>query len=117
MAVYGTPYSRTVLVRLYGLAVSATQFPGFQVTSRASASVTRGGRHRKLHHIGSCKQVLGVDYKTFEVFGDVMPGKRQLDSLCGRCFGTTTLPDEEEAESFDSSSEAEAAPAAKKTRP
>ena len=80
-------------------------------------SVTRGGRHRKLHHIGSCKQVPGVDYKTFEVFGDVMPGNHQLDSLCGRCFGTTSLPDEiEDAESFDSSSEAEAAPAAKKAK-
>ena len=77
--------------------------------------VTRGGRHRKLHHIGSCKQVPGVDYKTYKVFGDVMPGNHQLDSLCGRCFGTTSLPDEiEDAESFDSSSEAEAAPAAKK---
>jgi hypothetical protein len=69
-------------------------------------SKTRGGRHRKLHHVGSCKRVPGVDFRDYEVFGDTMPANSLLDSLCKWCFGTTELPAEEEseAESFDSSS-------------
>jgi hypothetical protein len=76
-------------------------------------SITRGGRHRKLHHVGSCKQLPGVDYREFQVYGAVMPPNSELDSLCGRCFGTTALPQEpdSEAESFDSSaSSADEAP-------
>ena len=76
------------------------------------ASVTRGGRHRKLHHVGSCRLVLGVDYKDFEVYGDVMPGKAEVDSRCTWCFGRglalePALGDEESGtESLDSSSSA-----------
>ena len=84
-------------------------------------SITRGGRHRKLHHVGSCGRLPGVDYKDFEVFGDTMPENKVLGSMCQWCFGTTALPATEasDIESFasSSSSEGEAAkPAAKRRK-
>ena len=30
-------------------------------------SITRNGRHRKLHHIGDCRLIPGVHYQDFEV--------------------------------------------------
>ena len=73
-------------------------------------SVTRGGRHRKLHHVGSCRFVPGVDYKDFEVYGDVLLSKAEVDSRCKWCFSRGVAldpaPVEEESggESLDSSS-------------
>ena len=71
-------------------------------------SITRGGRHRKLHHVGSCHRVPGVDYRTFEVWGANLPPVAVLSSRCGVCFGTTALEPAEDAsdsESHTSSSE------------
>ena len=71
-------------------------------------SITRGGRHRKLHHVGSCHRVPGVDYRTFEVWGANLPPVAVLNSRCGVCFGTTALEPAEDAsdsESHTSSSE------------
>ena len=73
-------------------------------------SVTRGGRHRKLHHTGSCRFTPCLDYKDFEVYGDVMPSAAEVDSRCAWCFGRGLSLEpalEEEgsgAESLDSSS-------------
>ena len=74
-------------------------------------SITRNGRHRKLHHVGSCRRVPGVDYKEFDCYGEVLPEAHELDSRCKDCFGTTSVLDpvvaeESEAESLDSSSSA-----------
>ena len=86
-------------------------------------SVTRGGLHPKLHHVGSCRFVPGVDHKDFEVYGDVMPSKAEVDSRCTWCFGRgfafePALGEEESgAESLDSSSSATVErPALKKAR-
>ena len=86
-------------------------------------SVTRNGRHKKLHHVGSCRLVPGVDYKEFEPWGAVMPPLEKLDSKCSRCFGTTSLEEapaneESAAESMDSSSSSSRAsePALKKRK-
>ena len=71
-------------------------------------SITRGGKHRKLHHVGSCHRVPGVDYRTFEVWGGVLPPVGVLNSRCGVCFGTTALEpaeDVSDSESHTSSSE------------
>ena len=79
-------------------------------------SITRGGKHRKLHHVGSCWRVPGVDYKEYETFGDIMPESSELDSLCDRCFGTTSVAslnapagEVSDVESFASSSSSEEA--------
>ena len=86
-------------------------------------SVTRGGRHRKLHHVGSCRFIPGVDYKEFEIYGALMPPMSQLDSCCMWCFGRGAgvdgMPLEEWSgnESLDSSSSSTAGvPVAKKVR-
>ena len=77
---------------------------------RYVVSVTRGGRHRKLHHAGSCRFTAGVDYMKFEVYSDVMPGAAEVDSRCVWCFGRgpgcdPVLGEEGSgAESLDSSS-------------
>ena len=49
-------------------------------------SITRNGRHRKLHHIGDCRLTPGVHYRDFEVWGAKLPGERDVDSRCGWCF-------------------------------
>ena len=71
-------------------------------------SITRGGRHRKLHHVGSCRLIPGLDYKFFEVWRAELPHVSQLNSRCGKCFGTSALAPVEEVsggESLTSSSE------------
>ena len=42
-------------------AVQADRAPAVPVLGYV-VSVTRGGRHRKLHHVGICRFVPGVDY-------------------------------------------------------
>ena len=71
-------------------------------------SVTRGGKNRKLHHVGSCHRIPGLDYKTFEVWGAVLPPMAVLHSRCNNCFGTAALEPVEavsDDESHTSSSE------------
>ena len=72
---------------------------------------------------GQCWFVPGVDYKDSEVYGDVMPGKAEVDSRCTWCFGLglalePALGEEESgAESLDSPSSATVErPAPKKAR-
>ena len=73
-------------------------------------SVTRGGKHRKLHHIGDCRLVPGIHYKDFEVWGNVLPGGGDIDSRCGWCFpassgsAQTAAEPESDRESVSSSS-------------
>ena len=70
--------------------------------------IPRRGRHRKLHHIGSCFRRPGVDYINFEVYGDKVPDEAEIDSQCKDCFGSENMfqPQAElsEVESFTSSS-------------
>ena len=90
-------------------AVQADRAPAVPVLGNV-VSVTRGGRHRKLHHVGSRRFVPGVDYQDIEICGDVMPSKSEVDSRCSWCFGCglalePALEEEgSEAESLDSSS-------------
>ena len=49
-------------------------------------SITRNGRHRKLHHIGDCRLIPGVHYRDFEVWGARLPGESEVHSRCGWCF-------------------------------
>ena len=43
-------------------------------------SITRIGRHRKLHHVGSCRRVPGVDYKYFDCYGEILPEASELEN-------------------------------------
>ena len=103
------PAPEAELVCAFEKALEADRAPAVPVQVYV-ISVTRGGRHRKLHHVGSCRFVPGVDYKEFEVYGDVMPSKAEVDSRCMWCFGrglvfeTAPVGEESRAESLDSSS-------------
>ena len=85
--------------------------------------MSRGGRHRRLHHVGSCWRVPGRHYKTFEVWGGIMPPLELLHSKCKDCFKVEEIvarqgPEEDESEgsSSSSSSSGDSAPAAKKPK-
>ncbi len=51
-------------------------------------SIVRRGRsdHRKLHYLGLCHLVPGVDYLHFEELGTTMPFADAYDSVCSRCW-------------------------------
>ena len=119
---FEAPVPEAELVHAFAQAVQADRAPAVPVQGYV-ISVTRGGRHRKLHHVGSCRFVPGVDYRQYEVYGDVMPGMSEMDSRCSWCFGRgpgiDPVLDEEGsgAESLDSSSSSTAEkPARKKAR-
>ena len=84
-------------------------------------SKTRGGRHRKLHHYGSCRLIPGVDYRDYDVWGDIMPPRREIDSKCIRCFGkqanVVSVQVESGEESLDSSSSSTDGKTPKRARP
>ena len=116
------PVPEAELVHAFDLAVQADRAPAVPVQGYV-ISVTRGGRHRKLHHVGSCRFGPGVDYRQYEIYGDVMPSKSEVASRCSWCFGRVlslepALEEEgSEAESLDSSSSSTMErPALKKAR-
>jgi hypothetical protein len=80
------PAPEAELVHAFDLAVQADRAPAVPVQGYV-ISVTRGGLHRKLHHVRSCRFVPGVNYRQYEVYGDVMPGMSVMDSRCSWCFG------------------------------
>jgi hypothetical protein len=51
-------------------------------------SIVKRGRsdHRKLHYLGLCHLVPGVDYLRFEELGTGMPAAAAYDSVCSRCW-------------------------------
>ena len=81
-------------------------------------SVTRGGRHKSLHHVGSCWRVPGQHFKEYEVWGDVLPPAGYLQSRCKDCFKLEGDQEEQPAELEDgtssSSSSSGSRPAKKK---
>ena len=116
------PVPEADLVQAFAQAIQDDRAPAAPVRGYV-ISVTRGGRHRKLHHVGSCRFVPGVDYRQYEVYGDVLPDRSEMDSRCSWCFGrgpgSDQVPEEEGsgAESLDSSSSStEGKPAPKKAR-
>ena len=122
VAVMPPPVPDAALKGAFEKALEADRAPPVTVQGYV-VSVTRGGRHRKLHHAGSCRFTAGVDYKDFEVYGDVMLGAAEVDSRCVWCFGRgpgiDPVLDEEGsgAASLDSSSSSTVEkPALKKAR-
>ena len=69
------------LVCAFEQALQADRGPAVPVQGYV-ISVTRGGRHRKVHHVGSCRFIPDVDYKQYGIYGDVMPSKSEVDSRC-----------------------------------
>ena len=69
-------------------------------------SITRRGKHRKLHAVQACRLVPGTHYKEWVACGEFLPPETDFESVCSRCMpsGTTPAPEEPEAESEDSGS-------------
>ena len=68
------------------------------------ASVS-GRSLRRLHKVGSCPMVPGVDYGNFEFLGMAMPKADAFDAYCKRCFGPVTPLSSSSAAFSGSSSE------------
>ena len=70
-----------------------------------------GTRFRRLHLLGACPRVPGVDYLDYEEWGWTRPSTGQYHDYCHQCWGTGgTGPDtdeEEEDAGVDSDSDAE----------
>ncbi len=58
-----------------------------EVSGYVVSIVKRGGQERrKLHYLGLCHLVPGVDYLRFEELGKSLPDVGAYDSVCGRCW-------------------------------
>jgi hypothetical protein len=86
-------------------------------------SRTRGGRHRSLHHYGSCWRIPGVHFKVYDIWGNLCPPEHEVDSKCRDCFGAAKeleakAPEAEGEESATSSSSSSSVgkPPAKKNK-
>ena len=57
-------------------------------------AITRG--FRRLHLLGACPRVPGIDYHDFEEYGMERPEVTEYDDYCKSCWGTLGAgPDEE----------------------
>ncbi len=58
-----------------------------EVSGYVVSIVKRGNKdRRKLHYLGLCHLVPGVDYLRFEELGKSLPDVEAYDSVCGRCW-------------------------------
>ena len=88
-------------------------------------SITRNGRHNKLHHLGDCRLVPGIHYREFEVWGSKLPGESEIHSRCGWCFPVEKpvasvedeLGSDRESDSSSSSSSGGSSRSPRKKRP
>ncbi len=49
-------------------------------------SIGRKSGYRRLHLIGRCHRIPGIDYTLFEELGPQMPPPAQYDGVCGQCW-------------------------------
>ena len=68
-------------------------------------SITKRGKHRKLHAVVACPLVPDVHYRQWKDHGPTCPPATEFDSVCRRCMKTGVAPREEpEVSSSNSSS-------------
>ncbi len=53
-------------------------------------SISKKRGYRRLHLIGRCHRVPGIDYTDFEELGAVMPEPTRYDGVCGQCWRVGT---------------------------
>ncbi len=53
-------------------------------------SITAKTNKRRLHYVGRCYRVPGVDYSQFEWWGQELPGPLTYDAVCRQCWKTST---------------------------
>ena len=63
---------------------------------------------RRLHFLGGCHRVPGIDYLDYEQMGEHVPDPDTYDAYCGQCWaggeGPPRAPGAEEVENGDTSS-------------
>ena len=98
-------------------AAAATAEPAVP-TSGFCVSVTRNGKHRKLHSLQLCGFVPGTHYREWVWHGDKLPEEADFDSVCRRCLpsGPPALEEQDLEGSCSSSSSADEEPAAQRPR-
>ena len=64
-------------------------------TSGFVISITRRGKHRKLHAVAACRLIPGTHYREFVACGEVMPPSTDFESVCTKCLKHGALPPEE----------------------
>ena len=73
-----------------------------------AVSISGCQRIRRLHFMGACFRVPGLDYLDFEILGDSIPNSDLYDVYCGQCWaggeGPPRALDAEEVEDGDTSS-------------
>ena len=67
-------------------------------------SITRRGRHRKLHLVEACRYKPGLDYKDWVDCGEVIPPEHDFQSVCKFCLPAGAGPPEAPEDSGSSSS-------------
>ena len=53
---------------------------------------------RRLHYLGACHMVPGVDYKDYEELGMDRPSPSEYTTYCKKCWGSKGLDPEDDAE-------------------
>ena len=80
-------------------------------------SITKRGKHRKLHAVAICPMVPGLHYHEWVDHGDLLPPSTDYESVCGRCLpGGAQAPADVEETSGSASSSSDAEPAANRQR-
>ena len=69
--------------------------------------VSMSGRKglRRLHYIGLCHRLLGIDYLRWEALGEAEPGEEQYDACCKQCWPKGRGSEEETEAEEESDSE------------
>ena len=61
-------------------------------------SISAKTQFRRLHLLGACHRVPGLDYKDFEMLGDSPPDPSLYDAHCAQCWAGGRKPPEPESE-------------------
>ena len=81
-------------------------------------SLTRRGKHRKLHCVQACRFLPDVHYRAWKALGELLPEQKDFDSVCSfRHPGGALAPEEPEISGSSSSSSGEDERASKRQRP
>ena len=79
-------------------------------------SIVGRRRFRRLHFVGLCGRVPGIDYLDFAEYGDLRPSPEDYDAICRKCWksdsewaaqdrGSITIEDSEEDSTSSSESD------------
>ena len=71
-------------------------------------SISRRTAFRRLHLLGACRRVPGVDYALYELLGEELPAPEQYHDHCHACWARGRGPEGSEDSSASSSEPSDA---------